>query len=218
MLEDGLASNAPHIMHLEKYNMKYILGARQGDHQYLFDLIDNSESMTYCEIIDKKKSFHQFRFVNNVSLNKTNHKLKVNFLEYRETTSKGKEINFSWVTNIHITEKNVYNLMRGGRARWKIENETYNTLKNLGYNFKHNYGHGKKHLSTVFCLLMMLAFFIDQIQEIASSQLFFAAKNKSGGSYRALWEHIRVLFVYMVFNSWEMLYEKIAKIPLLDTS
>jgi hypothetical protein len=35
-------------------------------------------------------------------------------------------------------------VMRGGRARWKIENETFNTLKNQGYNFEHNYGHGKK--------------------------------------------------------------------------
>ena len=34
--------------------------------------------------------------------------------------------------------------MRGGRARWKIENETFNTLKNQGYHFEHNYGHGKK--------------------------------------------------------------------------
>ena len=56
--------------------------------------------------------------------------------------------------------------MRGGRARWKIENETFNTLKNLGYNFEHNYGHGKKYLSTVFGLLMMLAFLLDQIQEL----------------------------------------------------
>ena len=30
--------------------------------------------------------------------------------------------------------------MRAGRCRWKIENETFNTLKNQGYNFEHNYG------------------------------------------------------------------------------
>jgi hypothetical protein len=26
--------------------------------------------------------------------------------------------------------------MKGGRARWRIENETFNTLKNQGYNFE----------------------------------------------------------------------------------
>ena len=55
--------------------------------------------------------------------------------------------------------------MRGGRARWKVENETFNTLKNQGYQFEHNFGHGKKNLHTVFAYLMMLAFLVDQIQE-----------------------------------------------------
>ena len=55
--------------------------------------------------------------------------------------------------------------MRAGRARWKIENETFNTLKNQDYCFEHNFGHGEKNLSTVFAFLMMLAFLIDQIQQ-----------------------------------------------------
>jgi hypothetical protein len=37
-------------------------------------------------------------------------------------------------------------LMRGARARWKIENETFNTLKNQGYHFEHNFGHGDQPL------------------------------------------------------------------------
>lgn len=217
VIEDGLASNGPHIGHLEQHDMKYILGAKQGDHKFLFDLINCSDSTKYFEIKDEKSYLHQFRFINNVSLNKTHPELKVNFWEYRETSPKGKELNFSWVTNVHITKKNIHNLTRGGRARWKIENETYNTLKNLGYNFKHNYGHGKEHLSAVFCLLMILAFFIDQIQEIACS-LFREAKKCAGGSYRSLWEEMRVLFRHIVAASWEMLYKKIAKIPLQDTS
>jgi hypothetical protein len=45
--------------------------------------------------------------------------------------------------------------MRGGRARWKIENETFNTLKNQGYHFEHNYRHGTQNLSVVFAILMM---------------------------------------------------------------
>jgi len=47
---------------------------------------------------------------------------------------------FSWVTDLRVSKRNVFHLMRGGRARWKIENETFNTLKNQGYNFEHNYG------------------------------------------------------------------------------
>jgi hypothetical protein len=42
---------------------------------------------------------------------------------------------FSWVTDLHLTKGTVYQIMRGGRARWGIENETFNTLKNQGYHF-----------------------------------------------------------------------------------
>ena len=80
----------------------------------------------------------------------------MNVIEYRHTNRKGKELNFSWVTDIQVSKTNVLKIAKGGRARWKIENETFNTLKNLGYNFEHNYGHGKKYLSTVFGMLMML--------------------------------------------------------------
>ena len=82
--------------------------------------------------------------------------------------------------------------MRGGRARWRIENETFNTLKNQGYHFEHNFGHGYKYLSVVFAMLMMLAFLVDQVQQIAS-KLFNAAWKKLG-TKRSLWESIRALF------------------------
>ena len=51
-------------------------------------------------------------------------------------------------------QHNLLRVMRGARARWKIENETFNTLKNQGYHFEHNFGHGYRHLSTVFAHLM----------------------------------------------------------------
>jgi hypothetical protein len=74
----------------------------------------------------------------------------VNFVEYWETTPK-KKMHFSWVTDLHVTEENVSKIMRGGRARWRIENETFNTLKNQGYHFEHNFGHGKKKPVSCFC-------------------------------------------------------------------
>lgn len=209
IIEDGLASNAPHIRDLEAYDMKFILGAKPGDHEHLFKQVEESDETVYHEIQDEKGFLHQFHFLNGVSLNKTNPDLKVNFLEYMETSSKGKEIRFSWVTNIPISRDIVYQLMKGGRSRWRIENETYNTLKNLGYNFEHNYGHGKQNLVTVFSLLMMLAFLIDQIQEITNS-LYRTAKI-SAGTYRGLWRKTHSLFEFVVLGSWEMLYKMIGE-------
>jgi hypothetical protein len=90
-----------------------------------------------------------------------------------------------------VSTRNVYKLMRGGRARWKIANETFNTLKNQGYNFEHNYGHGEKNLSVVCAILMMLAFLVDQAQQRCCA-LFQAVWAKLG-SKRMLWERMRAL-------------------------
>lgn len=216
VVADGIASNAPYIRLLKENQMKYILGAKPGDHKSLFASVEESEASVYHEILDEKGILHQFRYLNGVALNASNQDLSVNFLEYMQTDSKGKETLFSWVTNIHITLNNVFALMRGGRARWKIENETFNTLKNLGYNFEHNYGHGKKYLSTILCLLMLLAFLVDQTQGIACS--LFQAIRKHTGSYRSLWETIRVLFIWMEIPSWEWFYQFLIRKERINTS
>ena len=81
---------------------------------------------------------------------------------------------------------NVYEVMRAGRARWKIENETFNTLKNQGYNFQHNYSHGYKNLCSVMTMLMMLAFLIDQVQQLCCT--VYQKARKHVGTLRGLFE------------------------------
>ncbi len=216
LVADGIASTAPYIRLMEENQMKYLFGAKPGDHKFLFESVETSEETQYYEFLDEKGFLHQFRYLNNVALNKSNPDVRVNFLEYMQTDPKEKETVFSWVTNIRLTQDNIFALMRGGRARWKIENETFNTLKNLGYNFEHNYGHGKKYLSTILCLLMLLAFLIDQAQGMACS--LFQAVRQRAGSYRGVWENMRVLFQFLQLPSWEWLYQLMAKKELLDTS
>ncbi len=96
------------------------------------------------------------------------------------------------MTDIETTDENVYSLMRAGRARRKIENETFNTLKNQDYNPGRNYRLGKKNLSGIFTILMMLAFLINQAQQL-SCWLFLEVLAKEE-SKRPLWEAIRTFF------------------------
>lgn len=95
--------------------------------------------------------------------------------------------------------------MRGGRARWKIENETFNTLKNQDYHLEHNYGHGKQPLATHFGLLMMLAFLVDQVQELWCAP--FQAARKARGSRTSLWQRMRSLFTGYYIESWRQFFE-----------
>ncbi|MEA1937367.1 MAG: transposase [Patescibacteria group bacterium] len=204
--EDGLNSNAPHIKNILGHGWHYILGAKEGDHEFLFTHVAEAQKrgeVTEFEIIEEK-IVHRFRYLNQVPLNESNQDTLVNFIEYWEIFPE-KTQHFSWVTDFTIAKENAYKLMRGGRARWKIENETFNTLKNQGYNFEHNYGLGKNNLSVVFAMLMMLAFLVDQVQQLCC-QLFRSTWKKLK-SKKALWEKIRALFMAFRFRSMEMIYK-----------
>jgi len=211
--EDALSSNAPHIADLVKHNLHYILGVKEGDHEFLFKYVDaamESDKITEFSVEDTKRPsiIHTFRFINGVPLNQSNQDTLVNFVEYwQKDTATGKTLRFCWITDFTITDENVFQIMRGGRARWKIENETFNTLKNQGYNFGHNYGLGKNNLSTVFVLLMMLAFLVDQTLQLCCP--LFNEVWKKEKSKKQLWEDIRSLFRFFNFDSTESLYRAI---------
>src|SRR5713101_8151327 len=200
--EDSLSSNAPHIETLQDHDLHYILGVKEGDHAFLFTQVQAAEHagrVTHYERHDRAAGLvHRFRFINQVPLNASNTDVRVNFIEYWEIGA-DKVQHFSWVTDLRVSKRNVFRLMRGGRARWKIENETFNTLKNQGYNFEHNYGHGEQNLSVVFATIMMLAFLVDQTQQLCCA-LFQAVWAKLG-SKRLLWERMRALFYDYVLES-----------------
>jgi len=206
--EDSLSSNAPHIETLQDHALHYILGVKEGDHALLFQQVEAAEHagrVTYYERHDRAAGLvHRFRFVNDVPLNASNADVRVNFIEYWEIGD-DKVQHFSWVTDLRVNKRNVFPLMQGGRARWKIENETFNTLKNQGYHFEHNYGHGTQNLSVVFATMMMLAFLVDQTQQCCCA-LFQAVWAKLG-SKRLLWERMRALFYDYALASMRQLLE-----------
>jgi hypothetical protein len=206
--EDALSSNGPHIHELQKHGFHYILGVKEGDHEFLFGQVTQARQAGQTVEYEHQEgsTLHRFSFINQVPLNKSNPDILVNLLEYWEI-KKDRTQHFTWVTDFAITKRNVYFIMRGGRARWKVENETFNTLKNQGYHFEHNFGHGQNNLSVVFALLMMLAFLVDQVQQLACG-LFQAALDKKGSKKR-LWEEIRALFHTIEFQSMKQMFQAI---------
>ena len=94
--------------------------------------------------------------------------------------------------------------MRAGRSRWRIENETFNTLKNQGYNFEHNYGHGYENLCSVMTMLMMLAFLIDQVQQLCCKS--YQQARQHVGRFAGLFEFARSLIALFVWESFQQLW------------
>lgn len=208
---DGLYSNAPFIKALQEARCSYILVAKEDDHKYLYDYFwaGKGEDIGEFEALRKNKfedKRQKYRFMNHVPLNDANNQLLVNVLYFEEYDAKtNKTTKWLWVTDIIISEKNAKLIMQGGRARWKIENETFNTLKNQGYNFEHNFGHGYKGLSNLFAGLMLLAFYIDQVLEAMNLEVALILK-KCGSRYNC-YEKIRSKFCDFMISSFERLYE-----------
>jgi hypothetical protein len=220
VVEDGLASNAPHIRDLIELGMHFLLGVKPGDHAFLFQrLAEAYEQDRVTTIIwNEGEVMYEIAFAHQLPLNESNQDLLVNFLQYTEYAADGhRQKLFSWVTSESLTRDNANHMTRGGRARWKIENETFNTLKNQGYHFEHNYGHGQQNLSVVFAMLMMLAFLVDQVQQICCP--LFRATWEKLGSKRALWDNLRSHFRHFLFRSmWDLyeaiLYDRCKEVPL----
>lgn len=203
VIEDALASNYPHLSLLDELNLAYIIGAKPGDHQYLFDWIKYAKGEEYFCIRDKVK--HRFVYYHDVPLNESHDDYRVNVIDYYEEKPNGKKQHFTWITKIKITNDNIFDLMRAGRSRWRIENETFNTLKNQGYNFEHNYGHGQNNLCSNFTMLMVLAFLIDQVQWLCCD-LFKKLKQKMGPWY-SFFEKVRQMFLCVIWENWEQFFK-----------
>lgn len=203
---DALSANGPFIQKLKELNLRYIIGVKPDGNKSLFEWIKGIELEKH-EVIDEEGNIYQFQWVNKIPINDTFNEIEVNFLDCKIILKNGEKKHFSWITDIYITKNNVFLLARGGRAKWKIENETFNTLKNQGYHYEHNFGHGKKHLCHVFAFLMFLSFLIDQIQERCCG-LFQAALKKKKTKI-SLWVNMKALFETYFIHSWEDLFNSI---------
>jgi hypothetical protein len=203
VVEDSLSSNAPHLRDLRQARAHYIIGVKPGDHGFLFEHLQAAEEAGRIEVLTLDDPatgvLHHFRFRNGEPLNESNADELVNVLEYWEIHPQGQVQHFSWISDCLLGADNVWDIMRGGRARWKIENETFNTLKNQGYQLEHNYGHGDQNLSVVLASLMMLAFLVDQVQQLCCP-LVQAAWGKMKTKCH-LWDEIRNHFRTLRFTS-----------------
>lgn len=215
-LLDALYHNGPCIQLLEKHKMSYIIGAK-GDHYVgvqVASLMEKGEMQEHTWHEKNKRC--TVKYAKGLILNGKHQEIQVNYFALTQTDKvTGEQLFYSdWITDIDLDSIDLMELTKVARSRWKIENETFNTLKNQGYHLEHNYGHGKKNLMTNFTVLMFLAFLVDQIAMI-TDELFKEAK-KICSSYKFFWERIRQVFDMAPAMSMEAIYRFIIKKKLLD--
>ncbi|MXZ50657.1 MAG: transposase [Rhodobacteraceae bacterium] len=209
VVEDALAANGPHIKHLQDLDLRYIIGVKHGDHKLMFEWIDSHpdpHTHTHTEGTPKGVVTHRFRWYHDVPLNDANFDLEVSVLQYSEIRPDGETTNWTWITDLPLNKERMMTMMKSARSRWKIENETFKTLKSEpdGYHFEHNYGHGKQHLASVMAYLCMLVFLIEQVEQLCCPYFQKALKEQVRKKY--MWEEMRLIFYRVILNDWETLY------------
>jgi hypothetical protein len=203
---DDLFSNQPFIDELKAAGMSFILVAKPSSHKILFEWFTELKQLdgaSRLQFTDFKGRQHLYEWVNEIPLNGTKDADQVNFFHYQLIDKRNITYRNSWVTDIVIDENNVTQLVKGGRARWKVENEGFNTLKNQGYHIEHNFGHGQKNLSMIFFLLNLLAFFVHQIFEL--TDLHYQKCRAKFSARKEFWNQLRCTIRILLFKSWEQL-------------
>ena len=208
--EDALYSNGPHIKDLQAAGLHFIIRIKEGLPLLELDLLAKQGAVQTLTV-NGSRTKGVYRYANGLILNGAHQDITVNVLRYTQIDRKSGTVIFEadWITDLELTAKSVEQIAAGGRVRWKIENETFNTLKNQGYQFEHNFGHGHENLCTNFALLMLLAFLIDQIQQRVNRLFHFALAEEK--RVIRFWEKVREVFDMVGCHSMETLYKIIAK-------
>jgi hypothetical protein len=210
LVADSLHAKVPIVRLLSAHRMSFLLTAKPTDHKHLFEEVEGmrrGKMLDRFQYRDEKGVRYLYEWVNGVALTAAKETEYVNFIEFRIIKNGKQTYHSSWITDIEVTKENVKRLVRAARARWKIENEGFNTLKNQGYHLEHNFGHGSNHLSGTFFLLNLLAFFVHQILEL--TDLLYQTCRAAFSSRKEFWNIIRATFRFFIFADWEQVLTRI---------
>jgi hypothetical protein len=89
-----------------------------------FENLKNLCSKNTASVEDENVTKH-FRWVNNINYRRNT----FDVLELKEYKNKKNYTKFVWLTNLKVGKNNITEIAKGGRLRWKIENEGFNIQK-----------------------------------------------------------------------------------------
>lgn len=211
ILLDGLFASGPAIRLMKFYRMDFITVIKDG---YVLVQAERLAAQNKLKTRTWYKNKHikcTAKWANDLILNGANPDIQVNYAEYEEVDTRTDKVIYKgkWITSLTIKHNMIKEFVKTARSRWKIENETFNVLKNQGYNLEHNYGHGKQFLSSLLAALMFLAFFVDQLTQILDAT--FQKALKEAKTLRDFRQKVRVIFDLIPCISMNFIYRIIAR-------
>ena len=147
-------------------------------------------------------------------LNNSNNPLQVNGLSIENVRKRVGKVTYrnSFITNLELNCDNVEQLAVCGTARLKIENESFNLLKNNVYHLRHNFEHEHQGLSNLLLTLNLLAFtFSTTCDQLC--QLWHTTRTTFSRRHR-LFVILDIIKFFNFFQNWQELLTAITNPPL----
>jgi len=214
ILVDALHCNHPSFSLLTELRLHWLAACKPGSQKTLFEWITTARAGKdlgeHQERLRIKGVFYRrtYEYMNNIPIRDSEDAVKANFVSLVEVNERtNQRYEFSYASDLNINKNNATRRALAGRKRWKIENEEHNTLTNQGYSFKHNFGHGKHYLLSVFAALKLLAFLMHEILNLVGQDGLSILMQET--SRLECFENIRVSIKSRQWENWEQIYSHI---------
>jgi len=210
LLGDDLYCHQPFCEAVRAQHLDFLFVCKPDSHALLYEWLADFTRTGHVQTLKKsrwngkQRLTECYRYLNQVPLRNSDDALLVNWCELTITNAQQQVVyHNAWATSHDIDAQNVEHMVAAGRARWKVENENNNVLKNHGYHFDHNFAHGKQHLSNFLATLNLLAFLTHTALEWLDEH--YRAVRNAAPSRRTFFENLRTLLQFIPFDNWQHL-------------
>ncbi len=166
---DGLYANQTFFNICKEKDWKFIITFRDGNLPSVWDEVNGLKELQQENSYNDKlyikghDVYRNYKWINAINYNG----FEIDWCECLEKIE-NKESRFTYISNFNIDIKNILRLVNAGRMRWKIENEGFNTQKNLGYGLEHKYSRVSMQATKNYYQCMQIAHLINQLFELGS--------------------------------------------------
>ena len=197
---------------VEQHDADFIFTAKKAKLPTLYEYhqgIQLEKMQSQVRNARRQKETRIYQWFNDVPIRDGDDAMRVNWMSLQIHRNGRKTYECHFITSIPVTRSNVKQLVECARSRWKIENESFNELKNNGYHLEHNFGHGQKGLANVLVVLNFIAFAIHTVCD-EMCRLWQKARKKLV-TRRDFFTHLALVPEYLYFDNWESLLKKLVQ-------
>ena len=208
---DDIYAAQPFLTLVREHELNFLCVCKPQSHKYLAECVESLrregqiETLELNEWTGKEHRITTYHWVEDVPLRDSEDAMEVGWVEVKVFSQEKDKVVYhnSFITNHRLRTETVAEVVAGGRARWKVENEDISTLKTRGYHLEHNFGHGSRHLCETLATLNILAFLLHTLLDLFDRR--YRLLRQERGRRSRFFSELGTLTGYLYFENWTAL-------------